>query len=286
MKITCSYCRASNEEDEHRCTRCGRRLLATASQNIVPPYATAATAPALHAVPSPAREVKAAGGGAAQETGSQETVRCVVYQRSLFNARETPQVVSLDSMVLPSEQRAEPRPERPRPRSRRPIPGQQALQFPEPARVADSEIEAVIYCDAPVAVPTHRLMAAAVDLSVIVIGVGIFVTVFLGILHWLNIGVMLTSNSIPLLFGIGAVFGLLYKLLWCLADGDSAGMRWTHQRLVNFDGQRPDREQRFRRIASGCLSLTAAGLGVAWALVDEESLTWHDHISKTFPTPY
>jgi hypothetical protein len=21
-----------------------------------------------------------------------------------------------------------------------------------------------------------------------------------------------------------------------------------------------------------------------WALVDEESLTWHDHISKTFPT--
>jgi hypothetical protein len=21
-----------------------------------------------------------------------------------------------------------------------------------------------------------------------------------------------------------------------------------------------------------------------WALVDEENLTWHDHISKTFPT--
>jgi hypothetical protein len=23
---------------------------------------------------------------------------------------------------------------------------------------------------------------------------------------------------------------------------------------------------------------------LVWALVDEESLTWHDHISKTFPT--
>jgi len=24
---------------------------------------------------------------------------------------------------------------------------------------------------------------------------------------------------------------------------------------------------------------------LVWALVDEENLTWHDHISKTFPTP-
>jgi len=32
------------------------------------------------------------------------------------------------------------------------------------------------------------------------------------------------------------------------------------------------------------LSLCSLGLGLVWALVDEESLTWHDHISKTFPT--
>ena len=25
--------------------------------------------------------------------------------------------------------------------------------------------------------------------------------------------------------------------------------------------------------------------GIGEALVDEENLTWHDHISKTFPTP-
>jgi hypothetical protein len=38
-------------------------------------------------------------------------------------------------------------------------------------------------------------------------------------------------------------------------------------------------------MASGFLSLAAGGLGLLWALVDEETLTWHDHISKTFPTP-
>jgi hypothetical protein len=40
------------------------------------------------------------------------------------------------------------------------------------------------------------------------------------------------------------------------------------------------------RLASGALSFCAAGLGFLWALVDEETLTWHDHISRTFPTPY
>jgi hypothetical protein len=25
-------------------------------------------------------------------------------------------------------------------------------------------------------------------------------------------------------------------------------------------------------------------MGLIWALVDEDSLTWHDHISSTFPT--
>jgi hypothetical protein len=54
---------------------------------------------------------------------------------------------------------------------------------------------------------------------------------------------------------------------------------------VDFDGRRPDREQRRMRLVAGLLSLSAAGLGLVWALVDEENLTWHDHISKTFPTP-
>jgi hypothetical protein len=26
-------------------------------------------------------------------------------------------------------------------------------------------------------------------------------------------------------------------------------------------------------------------IGLLWSLVDEESLTWQDHISRTFPTP-
>jgi uncharacterized RDD family membrane protein YckC len=286
VKITCSYCRAANEEDEHRCTRCGRRLLAAASQGPAA-YMNAATAPALHAIPDATTQMPAASGTAAiEDVAFPDQPRRVVFQRSLFSARETPQVISLDSIVLPREERTRPRTERSKPRARRPIPGQGSLEFGEPQRSLDTEVEAVIYCDAPVAIPTHRIMAAAVDLSLIAIALGVFVGVFLGILHWFDLPVSLTKQTLPLFAGIAMVFGLLYKMMWCLADGDSAGMRWTHQRLINFDGQRPDREQRFRRVASASLSLMAAGLGIVWALVDEESLTWHDHISKTFPTPY
>jgi uncharacterized RDD family membrane protein YckC len=285
LKITCSYCHAANEEDDHRCRRCGRRLLATASENAAAPYSSAATAPVLRPVPAPSREIPA-DPVARPETPAVDAPRRVTFQRSLFSPRETPQVVSLDSIVLPPEERTRTRTERPKPRARRPIPGQQALEFVEPERRVETEVEAVIYCDAPVALPSHRMMAVAVDVSLILIALGIFVSVFVGTLHWMDVQVPPTRQALPLLGGIGVVFALLYKVIWCLGDNDSPGMRWTHQRLINFDGQLPDREQRLRRLASACLSLMAAGLGIVWALVDEESLTWHDHISRTFPTPY
>jgi len=61
---------------------------------------------------------------------------------------------------------------------------------------------------------------------------------------------------------------------------------WTQLRLLNFDGHIPDRDERVQRMFGSFLSYTVGGLGMVWALVDEEKLAWHDHISKTFPTPY
>ena len=125
-------------------------------------------------------------------------------------------------------------------------------------------------------------MAAALDGSVILIATAIF-----GIIFYLAGGqVALTTRIWPILVAVVAAFVIFYELLWCLAGGDTAGMRWARLTLVDFDGQKPRRKQRFYRLASGILSLLAAGIGLLWALVDEETLTWHDHISKTFPTPY
>ena len=46
----------------------------------------------------------------------------------------------------------------------------------------------------------------------------------------------------------------------------------------------PEPKQRVLRFMGSCLSLLYP-VGLLWSLVDEECLTWQDHISCTFPTP-
>jgi len=271
--MECRYCQTSNSEDDHRCRRCGRRLRSG------PVYVgTSAAAPVLQydagARPQVAREAAPAPSPARKP---------ITYQPSLFTSRELPRVVAFETFApAPVEKRPRKQSsstERVRPRKI--IAGQQDLQFAPAARPARLS-EGAIYCDAPVAIPAHRATAAALDGSIIVIALGLF-----GLVYYLAGGpLILTSKTLPLVAAIVGIFVVFYRMLWCLADGDTPGMRWTHLVLVNFDGQPPNRRQRLARSASGLLSLVAGGLGLLWALVDEETLTWHDHISKTFPTPY
>jgi uncharacterized RDD family membrane protein YckC len=207
----------------------------------------------------------------------------ITYQPSLFSSRELPRVVPFETIapdVAAPKTAPKTQPTAPRQRHRKVIPGQQALEFAHAAR-SPKPADGVIYCDAPVAVPAHRAMAAAVDASIVLMALAIF-----GIIFRLAGGVfVLDSKTAPIFLAAAGGVVLFYRVLWCLANGDSAGQRWAHLRLVNFDGQRPTRTQRFYRLASALLSLLAAGIGLLWSLVDEETLTWHDHISKTFPTP-
>lgn len=141
--------------------------------------------------------------------------------------------------------------------------------------------DSTIYCDAPVALPLHRMMAAAVDASMVLISVGIFA------------GILLVAGASPvfnkatlIVYGIAVLVTLIgYRVMWSLAETDSLGMRVCGLRLVTFDGLLPDRRQRIHRTIAGCISTMAGALGLLWSLVDEEKLTWHDHMSKTFPTP-
>ena len=117
------------------------------------------------------------------------------------------------------------------------------------------------------------------DGGLILIAVALFGIAF----HLVGGQIALNVKTAPIFLGVIGGLVLFYKFLWCLAGGDTPGMNWTRLKLVDFDGQKPQSSQRLYRLASEWLSLLAAGLGLIWALVDEESLTWHDHISRTFP---
>jgi uncharacterized RDD family membrane protein YckC len=293
--MECRYCQAANADDDHRCRRCGRRL------RISGVYAgRSAAAPVLHSSAAPVLEYDAApvlqhepATGPMRVVANRTDVhrppepseprRPITYQPSLFPARELPLVVQFDTiaptLVQPSQQ-GRPQPTTHRQRRRSVIVGQQALEFDHSARSSKAS-EGVIYCDAPVAIPAHRAMAAAMDASIVLMALALF-----GIIFRLAGGAfVLNAKTAPMFLGVAAGVVIFYRLLWCLANGDTLGQKWTRLRLVNFDGQRPTRAQRFHRTASGFLSLMAGGIGLLWGLVDEETLTWHDHISKTFPTP-
>jgi len=100
------------------------------------------------------------------------------------------------------------------------------------------------------------------------------------------VGGEFTWNRINLMVFAGSLLlvGFTYGLTWALLGADSAGMRWAGLRLTTFDGFPLERKQRILRFAGSCLSLCTV-VGQLWCLADEESLTWQDHISGTFPTP-
>ncbi len=267
--MNCQYCRATNSEDDHRCQRCGRRLQEgpgpTAS------YSREATARVLEPV--------------AQAVGPQPASRpigsTIQYQRALFSQREYPSAVEIPAKD--GAARTERVAERPRGRKPRPSPGQQRLDFPNGGVGAQPSAPlpgTMIDCDALTAVVSARVTAFAFDATMMLSGIA----VFLGALHFRMGTIPMDKRSLPWLVGAALFIAGLYKALWCLGNGDSPGMRWAKLRLIAFDGRPPTRRQRIRRALSGAFVSSAMGLGLMWALVDEEALTWHDHISKTFPT--
>jgi len=216
-------------------------------------------------------------------------------QASLFPERPVSNVIPFESLApavprAPAPRRAPAAPKSAPPAARREArppaktADQPTLDFLPPAppapRTLPTTVEAQIFCDALVATTPHRMLAAALDLSVILMGYGLFVAVV-----YLRAGVLVLNRLNLLVFGAALVLvALFYGLLWMLAKTETPGMRWTHLRLINFDGFPPDRYQRALRYFSTLISIAPGCLGLLWALVDEESLTWHDHISKTFPT--
>jgi uncharacterized RDD family membrane protein YckC len=125
-----------------------------------------------------------------------------------------------------------------------------------------------------------RSAAAGVNALLVLAGLGVFLLTF----HLLGGEITLERKAAPGWIAAAVVLGLFYHIYWCLLKRDAPGMRWFRLRLVNFDGYEPEPGQRVVRLIAACLSLLACGLGLLWALFDEEGLTWHDHISKTYPT--
>lgn len=283
--ITCHYCRATNSEDEHRCRRCGRRLSGSFSDTASEMSALSVHG-ALAAAPAPVTARYETQEQPAAAPAPQSPARQTPAQRTLFHVRDSGKVIPFESLpgAAPAAKPAPRTPARRQPVAR-PADTQQSLDFlppaPQAARKLGTTVDAVIYCDAPVAAAMHRAVAAAIDASMVLIAFGVFLLA----VHFGGVA-FAADQATMVVFGAAlGIIALFYHLIWILALSESPGRRWMELRLTNFDGFPPDPMQRVVRFAGTCLSLASLSAGLLWALVDEESLTWHDHMSKTFLTP-
>jgi len=151
---------------------------------------------------------------------------------------------------------------------------------PQGPRTLKTQVEAVIYCDADVATPKHRAIAAAIDGGMIFFAFGLFLFAF----HFMGGMFRLNRQTMPFFIGVFGMLATFYGMLWIWAGRDTVGMRCTGLRLIDFDGFPANRRCRLVRSMGTWLSFCAGGIGLLWALADEEKLTWHDHMSKSFPT--
>ena len=273
--VNCGYCGFRNVQGEARCRRCGRKPGDLSAEFALP------TEGALAALPKPG----AANHDARSRAKAADLAKAV--QRPLFEDRPADNVIRFEQyrpVPLEPRRRKLPDPAKPRRPRSRVLDAQGSLDFlpaaPDQPRTLGTTVEAVVICEAPVAAPVHRAIAAAFDWSMVFLGYGLFVIGF-----QLAGGHFIPGKTSLMLYGAALLLiAFTYGLLWTLAGTETAGMRWAGLRLITFEGFRPEPQQRVLRFLGSCLSLCTV-VGMLWSLADEESLAWQDHISGTFPTP-
>jgi uncharacterized RDD family membrane protein YckC len=165
------------------------------------------------------------------------------------------------------------------------MPAMQGSLFPEIRLDADEpEVSASrkpeIEVPLQVAPVQARLMAALTDGAVVLAAGALFGAMACRALPEV-------PHTKPFWMGLAAVTVLLwavYQHLFLLYAGRTVGMSMRGIHLSTFDGRVPGWAERRRRARFIVLSFASVALGFLWALVDEDTLCWHDRLSQTFST--
>jgi uncharacterized RDD family membrane protein YckC len=79
---------------------------------------------------------------------------------------------------------------------------------------------------------------------------------------------------------------LLYQTLFFTFSESTPGMRAVRIALCTFDDENPTRSLLRRRVLAVLISACPLGLGLLWAAFDEDRLTWHDRITRSYQRTY
>jgi uncharacterized RDD family membrane protein YckC len=123
-----------------------------------------------------------------------------------------------------------------------------------------------------------RLMAMAVDGAVIL-------GTFFGLGLWLmsKMTELPSTKMTEAIVVIGLILaGFGYHALFFKLAGTTPGMRYAGIALCTFNNEVPTHQELRERLGAMAVSLLPVGLGLVWSVFDEDHLSWHDRISRTY----
>jgi uncharacterized RDD family membrane protein YckC len=144
--------------------------------------------------------------------------------------------------------------------------------------IAETEIEAEPASALALARISRRLMAAVVDGALIVGGC---LAATLVAIAGMKTPIAAREAELAAIVALAAL-GALYQAFFFTLGKATPGMKYAGISLCTFNDEQPTRARLFARLGALPLSLAPLGLGVLWILFDEDRLSWHDRISRTY----
>ena len=130
----------------------------------------------------------------------------------------------------------------------------------------------------PVASIDDRRLAAIIDLCCLLFAYGGFLVLF----GSLGGHFTLSKLSAAVYTTTFAIVYLQYFALFTIFGGTTPGMMMRGLQVASFSGEPPTPKQMLLRSAGYLLSAGTFFLGFLWAMWDEDELTWHDRLSRTY----
>ena len=130
----------------------------------------------------------------------------------------------------------------------------------------------------PVASLEDRRMAALIDGACLIFAYGGFLALFS------SLGGQFTLSKLSAAVYVAscAIVYLQYFALFTVFGGTTPGMMFRGLQVASFSGAPPSPRQLLLRSVGYILSAGAFFTGFLWSWWDEDALTWHDRISRTY----
>jgi uncharacterized RDD family membrane protein YckC len=143
--------------------------------------------------------------------------------------------------------------------------------FPHAEAPAEVEVPVQVACVG------IRAFAAVLDVMVALVAAGLFTLVAR------QFGALPSDPKMLLAVEVILVgfFWSAYQFIYLTYAGRTLGMAVTGLAVFTFEGNFVTKLRRQARVISMLLSALSLGLGFAWAFFDEDTLCWHDRITRT-----